>query len=307
MATSDINLKDVSRVALTLATLAVLASCGGDSSSDASSSDGNSSNVADSGDDGSTNNDGAIADTPNIDDLIDETPSSAICTLHDAFLDFGHNVEIIFNSDECTVTIEATGKPDHTSPYWDPNGASGLYVEPGPETDVSQMSPGFIDDFGEQLYTMTVPAQPQRAASTTATSLGAVGIAVSGAPIFNGQEGPNRNLDIGVISGFDINGAHTGPEVYHYHLEPKSISDDDDQLIGIMADGFFIYGRRDYTDGDYPTDLDESGGHVGITQHTGTSDEDAEYHYHVQDEFYLGSYYLLFPDDYAGTPVNISR
>ena len=286
---SDQNWKDFENTLVLSLSAILLVSCGG-SSSDTDSVDNSS-----------------VDDTGDITEVVNGQPSSTSCVLHDAFLDFGANVEIIFNADACSVTIEATGKPDHTSPYWDPNGASGLYVEPGPETDVSQMSPGFIDDFGEQLYTMTVPANPQRASNTTATSLGAVGISVSGAPIFNGQEGPNRNLDIGVISGFDANGAHTGPEVYHYHLEPKSISDDDYELIGIMADGFFIYGRRDYETGDYPVDLDESGGHVGITQHTGTNDEDAEYHYHIQNEFYLGSYYLLFPDDYAGTPVTISR
>ncbi len=66
------------------------------------------------------------------------------------------------------------------------------------------------------------------------------------------------------------------------------------------ADGFFIYGRRDY-DGSYPTDLDESGGHFGPTTHN----PDGEYHYHIQNEAYLGQYCIIFPGDLQGTPNDI--
>lgn len=223
--------------------------------------------------------------------------------LHDAFLWFDGNVTAALDGNE--VVVEATGRPNHTSPYWNPNNASGLYVAPDPDiTTVSQMSPGYIEDYNN-LYTLRVPTSPSLASTSVATSLGPVGISVSGTPIFNDQEGPNIDLEIGVISGFDRNGAHTGPETYHYHLEPKAISDDDDSLIGVMADGFFLYGRQCYsTPGTYPDDIDTSGGHFSVTQHSGGAEE---YHYHVKDEFYLGSYYLLFPEDYQGTPSSISR
>ena len=89
--------------------------------------------------------------------------------------------------------------------------------------------------------------------------------------------------------------------MYHYHLEPKAWSDDDGSLIGILADGFFIYGRRDY-DGEYPTDLDESGGHFGPTPHNA----DGEYHYHIENELYLNQYYVIFPGDYQGTPSSVN-
>ncbi|ANO52712.1 YHYH protein [Woeseia oceani] len=224
-------------------------------------------------------------------------------TLHNAYQWFGANVTVALDGD--TVVIEATGRPDHTSPYWNPNNASGLYVAPDPNvTTVSHMSPGYIEDYNN-LFTLRAPASPTRAASSSATSLGPVGIAVSGAPIFNDQEGPNVNLEIGVIQGFDSNGAHTGPQTYHYHLEPKAISNDDEALVGVIADGFFLYGRQCYsTPGTYPTDLDASGGHTSVTQH---SQGEAEYHYHIMNEFYLGAYYLLFPEDYQGTPSSISN
>ena len=118
--------------------------------------------------------------------------------------------------------------------------------------------------------------------------------------IYNDEEGPNVPLD-NAVGGLDYNGAHTGPQSYHYHLEPKAWSDDDGNLIGIMADGFFLYGRRDH-DGNYPTDLDASGGHTSTTQHT----NEAEYHYHIQNELYLNQYYILFPGDYQGSASSIN-
>ena len=33
--------------------------------------------------------------------------------------------------------------------------------------------------------------------------------------------------------------------------------------------------------------------------------EEGEYHYHIQNERYLDTYYILFPGDYQGTPNNI--
>ena len=245
---------------------------------------------------------GSVADTTTVDTTTPDVTTTA--TLHDAFLWFGANVTVVL--DGSTAVIEATGRPDHTSAYWNPNNASGLYVAPDPDiTTVSQMSPGYIEEYNN-LFTLRVPASPSKATGSTSTSLGPVGIAVSGAPIFNDQEGPNINLELGVINGFDRNGAHTGPQTYHYHLEPKAISNDDDTLVGVIADGFFLYGRKCYaTPGGYPTDLDDSGGHVSMTRYAaGNADE---YHYHIKNEYYLGAYYLLFPEDYQGTPNTISN
>ncbi|MEM7660559.1 MAG: YHYH protein, partial [Bacteroidota bacterium] len=115
--------------------------------------------------------------------------------------------------------------------------------------------------------------------------------------IYNDEEGPNVPLDDAVPS-LDYTAAHTGPQSYHYHLEPKAWSDNDTQLIGMISDGFFLYGRTCFSTGDSPTDLDESGGHISTTQHS----DEPEYHYHIENERYLNAYYLLFPGNYQGTP-----
>jgi hypothetical protein len=230
--------------------------------------------------------------------------------LDPAFADFDpENVSVLLDGGQ--VLIESNGLPNHTSPYWsntNPRDIDGittrtaesdhpLFVEPT-VTSFDRMAPGNIDDFTGS-YSLTVTVNPTQASSTTATGLGPIGIAVSGAMIYNDSEGPGIPLDRASTS-LDYSGAHTGPQSYHYHLEPKAWSEDDDALIGVIADGFFLYGRRD-PDGSYPSDLDASGGHFGATRHH----PGGIYHYHTQNELYLDQYYILFPGDYQGTPYAI--
>ena len=248
----------------------------------------------------------------NTTDPLEDSPA----TLHPAFAAFDQDsFDIVLNGNQ--VTIETNGLPNHTSPYWSnvtersangPNGGAlvtpaatqnhPLFVAPV-ATDYERMSPGNIDDFNGS-YSLTVSANPSKASSSSRTGLGAIGMAVSGAVIYNDQEGPNVPLD-NAIGSFDYSAAHTGPQSYHYHLEPKAFSNDDDALIGIIADGFFIYGRKCTSTGGYPTDLDASGGHSSTTAHN----SEEEYHYHIMNERYLNQYYVLFPGNYQGNATAI--
>ncbi len=256
--------------------------------------------------------DGYVANNSDTDD-----DNAFIATLHDAFAAFDEsNVTVMLDGND--VVIESNGLPNHTSPYWsnttersatDPMGNMlvtaaatsnhPLFVEPTITTH-EMMAPGNIDDFNGS-YTLTIPANPTKASSTSSTGLGPIGIAVSGSMIYNDEEGPNVPLD-NAVGSLDYTAAHTGPQSYHYHLEPKAWSNDDDVLIGVMSDGFFLYGRKCASTGTYPSDLDESGGHTSMTQYTTTVD----YHYHIQNEVYLNQFYILFPGDYQGTPNNIN-
>lgn len=249
-----------------------------------------------------SNDSGSDEDTDTDSDT-DTTPVA----LHAAFEEFNStNVTVTLNGSN--VLIESNGYPDHTSPYWSNTTARmgtpaveedhPLFVAPS-ATSFERMAPGNIDDFNGS-YSLTVSASPQLATRSSGTGLGPIGIAVSGAMIYNDEEGPNVPLD-NAINSLDYNGAHTGPQSYHYHLEPKAWSEDDDALIGIISDGFFLYGRKCASTGTYPDDLDVSGGHISTTQHT----SEEEYHYHIQNEIYLNSYYILFPGDYQGTANGI--
>ncbi len=242
---------------------------------------------------------GYVADNTDEDDA-DPTNTTFASTPVSAFDEFNPDaVTVSFDGDQ--IIIESTGIPNHTSPYWSEDNA--LYIDPVIAV-AEQMSPGRIN---ERNMSVTLPAAPEHADTPSATGLGAIGIAITGAPIFNEQEGPNASLSENVASGFDYAGGHMGPTGYHYHLEAQDVEEntvlsfDNENLVGILQDGFLLYGRKDM-DGTYPDDLDESGGHFGVTPH---SDGEEVYHYHIINEYYIGSYILLFGVDLKGTPNTI--
>lgn len=237
--------------------------------------------------------DGFVADNtdPN-DNGIASTPLSA-------FDEFNPDaVTVSFDGNE--ITIESNGVPNHTSPYWEET--HPLHIDP--VVAVAQ-TPGRIND--TRSYSLTIPNTPELAANGTVTGLGAIGIAVSGVPIFNDTEGPNNPLEEMIAETLDYAGAHNGPSGYHYHIEsfdvPENtlLSHNDEKLVGIMSDGFLLYGRKE-ADGSYPTDLDDSGGHFGTTLH---SNGEEIYHYHIINEYYFGNVVVLFGGELKGTPNDI--
>lgn len=228
-----------------------------------------------------SSNDEAETDTEDSDEVVTD--------LHAAFAEFNTDATDIYLSNGGEeVTIETTGLPNHETVYWGEGNA--LYRE---EADV-QITPSTIPN-GNNAGVITVDATPDLTGSSVSTQLGTIGIAVSGSAIYNDQEG-NGALDQAAVS-LDWTGGHIGPTNYHYHLEPKAFSNDDDNLVGILLDGVFLYGRRDYPSNEYPTDLDASGGHFGPTPHNA----DGEYHYHIINEIYstTGSY-LAFAGPFEG-------
>ena len=224
------------------------------------------------------------------DDIDSETIDEVVTELHAAYAEFNTEAtDIYLSNDGTSVTIETTGLPNHETIYW--GSGNDLYLdESGVDVTPSIMSSN------NNAVTITVDATPDLTGNTVSTELNTIGIAVSGASIFNDQEG-NGALDAAAGS-LDWTGAHIGPGVYHYHLEPKAFTDDDENLVGILLDGVFLYGRKCNSTGTYPTDLDTSGGHTTSTQHTTSKDE---YHYHIINELYstTGSY-IAFEGPYQG-------
>ncbi|TDT45278.1 YHYH protein [Maribacter spongiicola] len=230
-------------------------------------------------------------------DSVDDTIISDESTIEDEeVVTELHAAYAAFNSDAVTVyldgsevVIETTGLPNHETIYWGEGNA--LYRE---EPDVDK-TPSIMSS-NNNATTIRIDATPNLTGSTIETELGTIGIAVSGSSLFNDQEGGGP-LD-GAAGSLDWTGAHIGPGVYHYHLEPVAFSDDDEKLVGVLLDGVFIYGRKCNSTGEYPTDLDASGGHTSTTQYT---DGEEEYHYHIINELYstTGSY-LAFAGPYQG-------
>lgn len=216
----------------------------------------------------------------------EEIEEAEVTELHAAFAAFNSEATTIY-LDGSNVVIETTGLPDHETVYWGEGNV--LYKE---EPDVDR-TPSIMSS-NNNATTIVVDATPNLTGSTVSTQLNTIGIAVSGASIFNDQEGGGPLNQ--AAASLDWTGAHIGPGVYHYHLEPKAFTDDDEKLVGILLDGVFLYGRKCTSTGTYPTDLDASGGHTTATQYT---DGEEEYHYHIINELYstTGSY-LAFAGPY---------
>ena len=189
-----------------------------------------------------------------------------------------------------SIVIKSTGLPNHKTPYW---GVGNALYEDFPAGYHANVNTSMT----AHNYSMTIPTKPAAASTKEETTLGPIGMAINGVPIYNDREGGNVPLDALTITTFDYSGAHPGPgQDYHYHTTGRYTSQDDAKLIGFLRDGFPIYGRKD-TSGVYPT-LDAYGGHTGVTQDFPTG----IYHYHASNVNYLNTgYYVLKAGSYYGT------
>lgn len=197
---------------------------------------------------------------------------------------------VTISTSDGSITLRSNGTPNHVSPYWGVGNA--LYEA---QMAGSTLNPGTIR---EQVYAMTIPTNPTEATNKEVTTLGPIGMALNGVPIYNDREGGNVPVDANVLGSFDRAGAHPGPgNTYHYHCTGDFTGNDNANLIGFLRDGFPIYARKDM-DGSYPSNLDTNGGHIGTTADFSMP----IYHYHASNTAYLGSrFYILKAGSYNGT------
>ena len=167
-----------------------------------------------------------------------------------------------------TVVITTQDLPDHKSPYWGVGNA--LY-----ETPQSGMSVN-PNRISSQSITFRIPASPARAASSS-TPLGPIGVATNGVALFNQYAAGFTPLGPEIVSFDRYNGHPTGQNQYHYHIEPVWLTSGSKAvLVGVLLDGFPVYGPQDST-GATPSDLDSCNGHTGVT----ADYPGGIYHYHV--------------------------
>jgi hypothetical protein len=205
------------------------------------------------------------------------------------WLDFSCRISLTLNG--TTVRAVTDGLPDHLSNYFPDS-------DPCHEDYTGAIqNPNFI---ASHTHTFDFPTAPDTAA--TAMMGAVVGMAVDGVGIFANFAAPGDDIYTEAAT-FDRCGGH--PQMagmYHYHSEPLAISNDDSRLVGVLRDGYPIYGRRD-ADGSLPT-LDAQGGHTGTTPHSTTP----VYHYHVNEQTStnpgtLGqTQWFLTTGTYHGTP-----
>jgi hypothetical protein len=197
------------------------------------------------------------------------------------------------------VTVTFVDLPDYTSKYYP---TSGTYSFTGQDETVSgsysslysAYSTTFPDpsSIAQQSIVMKIPVTPGTGHSTM--DMGMVGVSINGVALYDNLAASTDNI-FSEDGSFDQCQGHPSSGnggTYHYHSEPYTISYDDNNVIGIMRDGYWIYGRKD-NNGSYPgsmsalnsaattSDIYKYGGHTGVdpdgTLGTGT------WHYHLTE------------------------
>jgi len=209
--------------------------------------------------------------------------------LHPAFQEFDTSTTHIFiSSDSTDYVIESTGLPKHKTVYW--GDQNELYSN----ESILKKDKNNINDLNNS-FKITVDATPNLSGNLINTGLNTVGVAINGVSIFSHQNTVDLIEDS--IGSYDWTGGRTADNLYHYQLEPKAITNNDDKLVGVLKDGIFIYGRKCSAINDYPKDLDVSGGHFAPTQHN----PKGEYHYHIKNKtFGNTNSYVIFEGPYQG-------
>ena len=203
---------------------------------------------------------------------------------------WGDNVTVTYA--DGVLRYMSDGLPNHQrdAEYAVPNG--GVMI---PDASTATAAP---DPTKAQTYDYSITMAPTFADSPTDASLGAIGVMISGAALFNPYEGDGAtvatqsNFSVKNAAGEDVwflddCAGHPNPMgQYHYHALPKcvvatvDIAGGPSHIIGIAFDGFPIYGDRD-VDGNQLTDADLDACN-GITSPTPEFPEGV-YHYVLLD------------------------
>jgi hypothetical protein len=204
------------------------------------------------------------------------------------------------SSDGTYVTIKTNGVPDHSSPYY--VSGNSLYEAYNGTTfggNVFKKNPNTIST---QTLTFKIPVRPAAASSHIATSLGPIGVALNGVPLYNQYAGPNNQQLTSEIASFDKYYGHpqaTGQ--YHYHVEPlylTTVKSTKSGLMGFLLDGFPVYGPEEDGHTIVSSELDAYHGHT----HATVDFPEGIYHYHfTADAPYLNG------NGYFGTPGTVSQ
>ncbi|GAA3654228.1 YHYH protein [Flavivirga jejuensis] len=234
-----------------------------------------------------------------------ETEEESVTMIEEEVEDTNYDITSILSKFEGTglsyavngdiVTFTTKDLPNHTSPYWPIN--NSLYEAYNGTNSNWNQNPNVIS---EQNIVFTISLHPAEAANKQATGLGPIGISRNGIVFFNQYAGPDQPLTNEINSFDQWLGHPTGTDIYHYHIEPTYLTNEfgEDAFLGLLADGFPVYGPVENGKIITNDDLDVYHGHTSIT----ADFPDEIYHYHItsEDPYINGN-------GYFGTPGNISR
>lgn len=170
--------------------------------------------------------------------------------------DWNPTVKLSYTSN--SVIMEPNGIPDHAR--------DAHYAVPIAGVVVPDASTATIvkDPTKAQTYKFTIPTNPEYTSKVTSTSMGSIGVMISGAVLYNPYEGDGKTVAMannftitdssGITASFvDDCAGHPTPQqgAYHYHgLSGCTTAKVDEvgeasHIIGFALDGFPIYGDRD--------------------------------------------------------------
>ena len=232
------------------------------------------------------------------DDTVVDDPIDATTYDITPILSMFDNIDAVnYSVNGNTVTFTTTNLPNHTSPYWPTN--NPLYEAYNGSNTNFMINPNQIST---QNITFTITLTPSEATTKEATSLGPIGISRNGVVFYNQYAGPNNQPLTNEINSFDQWLGHPqNSGQYHYHIEPTYLTAQfgDSAFLGLLADGFPVYGPVENGITITNSDLDEYHGHVGPT----ADFPNGIYHYHItpnEDPYINGN-------GFFGTPGNITQ
>lgn len=194
-----------------------------------------------------------------------------------------------------TVTFTTQDLPNHTSPYWPET--NPLHEDYNGNNSQFNLNPNRI---AAQNIVFTITLNPEEATNKQATPMGPIGIARNGVVFFNQYAAGGSPLTNEINSFDQYLGHPAGQDNYHYHIEPTFLTQEfgENAFLGLLSDGFPVYGPVEDGETIINADLDNYHGHFGAT----ADFPDGIYHYHITNEDpYLNG------NGFFGTPGNVSR
>jgi hypothetical protein len=191
---------------------------------------------------------------------------------------WGDNVTITFG--DGNFRYQSNSMPNHAlnAEYVMPDNFTSCVPHPTPDcTHIEPVAQAVV----AVPVDVTITTRPEKVAETTTSPIGAMGVMISGSPVYNPFEGDgttvamNANFTLTNQAGqpipfMDSCHAHPSPhprEQYHYHALSTCVTSQVDQengpshIIGFGFDGFPIYGDRDINGNKIdPKTLDECNG-----------------------------------------------
>lgn len=211
---------------------------------------------------------------------------------------FYHTSAVSFTFDDTWVTITSKDLPDHNSVYY--TSADPLYENYTTADDVEfQKNPNTI---GEQNLVYKIPRFPAEASSKSAPGGGSMGVTINSVSFFNQEAAPGDDI-FEEVKTFDQYEGHPAGTQYHYHIEPVWLTQhmtdaDNEAFLGLLLDGFPVYGTHENGVEITNDDLDDYHGHTSVT----ADFPDGIYHYHITADFPW-----INGDAFYGVPGTVSK